>query len=331
MIHILHISQHPSLHFSEILQRLESEVHNTLWNNQASLEEQQIIHAHSWLDDGPIALELSEKLGIPFIISFAPDEISHIKKLSLTLHPQWVAILKQATKIILPHPDFAHQLEQALSDSLADIIFRKTLTIYQPIDPYFLQHLHLHKPVALVHTRLLYVAQDPHYKADMEFILKAVKKIQHQHLDIQLSVANVGNDPEVRHTAAKLNLSVMDAEDIATRAEIYRAHDIVAMTGTHLRSTQYFAEAISQGLPVIYSKHSCLDGVMPDGGICMLEKEDSSHLSEKIMEISQRFATIEQHLSSLHPLNRFNADEIYREYLRIYSISHSLHNRDSRI
>ncbi len=329
MMHVLHINSQPASHFDTLMRLLQNEGRHTLWNQEAPPSEKPcLIHAHSWIEDGSLALKMSEQQGIPYIISFAEDEVDMLGRWTLTTHPQWLNILKQASKIIIPSPNFEYALGQSLSDSVADIIFGKTLTIYNPIHPYFLQNLHLHKPVALVHIHLLYIACHKHYINDIDFILKAVKKVQHQNIDIQLAIADVGGYTDSQRIRAKYGLEVIGAGSEEARAAVYRQHDIVVMPGYHTHTTRYFAEALSQGLPVIYAAHSCFDGILQSAPPFVLEKESSTLLADIILSISQRYATIEQHLSLLHPLAKFNLDESYREYMRVYAIAHSLNARE---
>jgi len=81
----------------------------------------------------------------------------------------------------------------------------------------------------------------------------------------------------------------------------------------------FYAEALSQGMPIIHNTHEAPHGLCPDGEISYAADLDSAEeIAAKVLLASERFATMEQHIADLHPLHIFNWDEIYRTYLRVY-------------
>ena len=81
----------------------------------------------------------------------------------------------------------------------------------------------------------------------------------------------------------------------------------------------FYAEALSQGMPIIHNSHEAPHGLCPDGEISYAADLDSAEeIAAKVLLASERFATMEQHIADLHPLHVFNWDEIYRTYLRVY-------------
>ena len=350
MIQVLHIIQSPDnpnwtllkdLSKTEIrqviLQTAESQPSaaddnylQTIEADQVQPADFRIIHAHSWMTDGAIAWEHHQKLGLPYCVSLTEEDIHYARKMSLKMHSDRLRILQDAAKVIFPHPQFFHAFNQALSDNQANGLFSKTITIFRSIDPLFLQQLSLHKPVALVHTRLLYIVQHPEIEDEISLIAKAMKEIQHQNLDISLTVAAKELTEKDKSKIERLaSVQLIRYQSPEALLNIYRDYHIAIMVGEEISFTCHYAEALSQGMPVIFSRNSCLDGLL-DNNMFRIEKESSHLLAEKIIEISQRYATAVQHISELHPLLKFNGSEIAQEHLRVYSISDSLHQRGAR-
>ena len=76
---------------------------------------------------------------------------------------------------------------------------------------------------------------------------------------------------------------------------------------------------IGEALALLYDPHNGPDGLSPDGKIgYATHTQSADDLAEKILLVGERYATIEQHITDLHPLHLFNWDEIYRGYLRVY-------------
>ncbi|MBO7646551.1 MAG: glycosyltransferase [Bacteroidales bacterium] len=290
-----------------------------------------LIHAHSWLTDGNIARELHQKLGLSYCVTLREEDIQHIRKMSLKMHSDRMLILQDAAKVIFPHPQFFHAFNQALSDSQANQLFSKTITIFRSINPLFLQEFFLHKPVALVNIRLLYIVQHEGYEEDISIISKAVKEIKQQNLNVSLTLAAATPTEKLRALARRIpESSTTSFDSDKALMELYRNHDMVLMIGDQLPTTSHYVEAISQGMPVIFSRNSCLDGIFNDQ-TCRIEKDNAHTLAEKIIEISQRYATAVQHISELRPLLKFHKQEIVQEYQRVYSICDSLQHRSPRL
>ncbi|MBO4488147.1 MAG: hypothetical protein J5741_00630 [Bacteroidales bacterium] len=356
MISILHIIQSPDNPDWELLHHLpQAETHSVTLQTSSglpaasgpgslpSIEQEavtssafQLIHAHSWMLDGAIAWKLSQAHGIPYIVSLSEDDIQYVGRMSLKLHPDRLRILQDAAKLIFPHLQFYNAFNQALSDSQADQLFSKTSTLYRPLDPLFHHNSSQHKPVALVRPRLLYFAEERSFKNDTALILKAMKEIRQMNLSISLSIVTFSGQETLASQAAAAAHTSTDVQhhvcpDKPSLLTLLRDHDIVVMPGTDITETCHFAATISQGLPVIYSQHSCVDGIFPELKNCHIDKDSPSQLRDKILLISQQYATIEQRVAALQPLHKFNKEELVQDLLRIYTICNNLQHRSARL
>ncbi|MCR4964424.1 MAG: glycosyltransferase [Bacteroidales bacterium] len=355
MIHILHIIQSPDNPDWELLKNLSGEETKSvilqtsggqpdtfepgalpsIASEQVTSSAFQLIHAHSWMLDGVVAWRLNQQHGIPYIVSLSEDDIEYVGRMSLKFHSDRLRILQDAAKLIFPHPQFYEAFNQAISSSQADQLFSKTSTLFRPLDSLFHDNASQHKPVALVRPRLLYFAEGASFKDDTSLILKAMKEIRQMNLSISLSIVTLAGQEALASQAASVASSSTDVKhlacpDHASILTALREHDIVVMPGTEIRQTCHFAAAITQGLPVIHSQHSCVDGVLTELNNYRLEKESASQLKEIILKISQQYATIEQRVAALQPLHKFKFEEISSELLRIYTICNNLQHRNER-
>lgn len=289
--------------FEELLQRLNSVMQNVVVENAALLQDDSnisLMHAHSWFEDGPDALNLKLERNIPYVVSLCDEDLLRLQKFSLK--SKRFDILEQAEKVIFPNPMFQNILAEKLSNKLADQIFSHSWIIYNGLMPFWFQHLRLAKPVSLIHTRLL-TLENNETKSELSEIKKAMNMLRKRNLDVDLTTFDGSKMSEME------------------RMELYQKHDVLVVPSLSGVKTTLYVEALSQGLPVIYGKRGCFDGIFQDGipGFAV-NGHNASEIMEKIVLISERYATIEQHIASLHPLQSFNYDEIYRQYLRIYDI-----------
>ncbi|MBQ6071800.1 MAG: hypothetical protein IKQ75_03220 [Bacteroidales bacterium] len=296
--------------FPLLLERLGSYVRNLIAETAAEMpaemptgETISLTHAHSWYQDGPDALRLRQEHGIPYVLTLTSEDLRHLEAFSLK--SKRYDVLENAEKVVFPNQHFQYALADKLSDKLADAVFSRSLVIYDGISPFWFQNLRRSKPVSLIHIRLL-TALNMGRDTTLEMVEKAAKLLRKQNLSVDVTTF----EP--------------NALGEAERMEMYRRHDMLVQPTPVNGSTTLYAEALSQGLPVLYARQGCFDGIFPDGTAGFSVMPHNAHdLAEKILLISERYATVEQHIADLHPLHPFNWDEIYRQYLRVYDVRKS--------
>ncbi|MCR4736777.1 MAG: hypothetical protein K5846_01290 [Bacteroidales bacterium] len=292
--------------FPLLLDRLGTYVHNLVAETAADMpigEEISLVHAHSWYQDGPDALRLKHEHGIPYVLALTSADLDRLSAFSLK--SKRYDVLENAEKVVFPNQHFQYALADKLSDKLADAVFSRSSVIYDGINPFWFQNLRRSKPVSLIHIRLL-TALEKGGGSALEIVEKAAKLLCKQNLSVNVATF----EP--------------NALGEAERMEMYRSHDMLVQPTPVNGATTLYAEALSQGLPVLYARQGCFDGIFPDGTAGFSVAPHNAHeLAEKILLISERYATVEQHIADLHPLHPFNWDEIYRQYLRVYDVRKS--------
>ncbi len=292
--------------FPLLLDRLGSYVHNLVAETAADMptgEDVSLVHAHSWYQDGPDALRLKHEHGIPYVLALTSADLDRLSAFSLK--SKRYDVLENAEKVVFPNQHFQYVLADKLSDKLADAVFSRSSVIYDGISPFWFQNLRRSKPVSLIHIRLLTALEKDGGSAS-EIVEKAAKLLCKQNLSVDVATF----EPNVLGEAERM--------------EMYRSHDMLVQPTPVNGATTLYAEALSQGLPVVYARQGCFDGIFPDGTAGFSVAPHNAHdLAEKILLISERYATVEQHIADLHPLHPFNWDEIYRQYLRVYDVRKS--------
>ena len=100
--------------------------------------------------------------------------------------------------------------------------------------------------------------------------------------------------------------------------EVYRANDVFALTSFKESFGMVYIEAMSQGLPVIYTKGEGFDGQFEDGNVgYSVSPSDTTDISEKICMAYNNKETI--YKSVIEKVQNFSWNEIVDEYIRIYS------------
>lgn len=299
-------------HYDKMVQKCAAFVEQAV-----ALQDVALVHAHSLLTGGTLALALRRQHAIPYLVAVTLEDIRFWQENPIRSRKLLVPVLENATRVVFLNNNFQYLVASHLSDSEADRIFSRALTIHNGLDPFWLQNIHIHKPVSMIHFRLLIAGEQLSPKS-LPPVLKAVQLLRKRNYNVSLTVVGcpqqsaADKDPSVRFLPAP------------TREEFFqvlRESDIYITPASQDATRQYYAEALSQGLPLLHDPHNGLDGLCPDGKIGYTTHTHSAdNLTEKILLVGERYATIEQHITDLHPLHLFNWDEIYRAYLRVYEL-----------
>ncbi|MCQ2283674.1 MAG: glycosyltransferase [Bacteroidales bacterium] len=323
---ILHIHQKNATDnvFQVMLSRWRAQgiSHLVLTESDVDYSDIRLTHAHSWFNDGKVALQLFESQQIPYVLTITEGdmELAH----GFSAWRTGKKILEHARQIIFTNPMSERILADELPDKLADQVFSHAVTIYHSIETHWLNDLYLSPPVSKVNVKLLY-AGEPDKSGNLSSVIKATDAILHRNLGVTLTVVQMSDtNPDAWH---KLSNDIKNKEQVKVvschndeelQAQL-RAHDILVMPCKEKVTTDIYAKALSQGLPLLYAQGGCFDGIYPEGHAgYAVNPNHIDQLVEKILYISDRYATIMQHLGDLQPLNAFNIDENYRKYLRIY-------------
>jgi glycosyltransferase involved in cell wall biosynthesis len=227
------------------------------------------------------------------------DDIEAYHKLFVFSKKGAENVLAEAARVVFTSQSQQDFLAQHLPSKTADTVFLHSMMLFEALDPFWISNIRIHPPTALVHIKLLYVGpSDSHLHLDV--VHHAMKKLQRRNYDVSLTT-----------------VEDLPVEELL---EVYRNHDILLQLDEKTPSTQRFAEALSQGLPVLYAPNNVCDGIFKEGlaGYAVNPKS-SDEIASAILNISNFFGTIEQQIMRLHPLDLFNGKELARHYEHLYA------------
>jgi glycosyltransferase involved in cell wall biosynthesis len=257
-----------------------------------------VIHAHRWFECGQAACAYAAAKRLPYTVDVMQGDIEAYRKLFVFNRKSAENILLEAARVIFTSPSQQDFLAQHLPSKTADSVFFHSTLIYEALNPFWISNIHIHPPTALVHIKLLSVGTSES-NSHLDVVHHAMKKLQRRNYDISLTTVDDLTDEEL--------------------LGVYRNHDIMLLLDEKTHSTQRFAEALSQGLPVLYAPNSICDGIFKEGlAGYTVNPKSSDDLARTILDVSDLFGTIEQHISRLHPLALFDAKEQARQWEHLY-------------
>lgn len=293
-------------------------------DKEVDYNEFDIIHAHSWFSGAKFAFEMAKKSDKHFIVSLQQSDIKQFKKTIFYKKNNYCSLLTEATKVVFTNISQHNQLANLLQGQIADQIFEHATMLMEPVDDFWIQNIKIHPPTGLVNIRLLYVGEFVE-DSKLDIIWKAVKKLVSNNYSVKLTAVETNVvDCTFRHKIIKnaekfdnfITKSYISQENLL---DIYRNNDILVLLNENDNSIAHYAEALTQGLPIIYANDGVFDGVLNNKFTKFnIEPHKTDELSKKILEISNLFASVEQHISDLHPFLMFDARETARKYEHLY-------------
>ena len=257
-----------------------------------------VIHAHRWFECGQAAWNYASANHLPYVVDVVQSDLDAYHKLFVFNKKSAENVLLEATRVVFTSQSQQDFLAQHLPSKTADVVFFHSTMLFEPLNPYWINNLHIHPPTALVHIKLLNVGTADS-NSHLDAVHHAMKKLQRRNYDISLTAAGDLTDEEL--------------------LDVYRNHDIFLQLDEKTPSTQRFAQALSQGLPVLYAQKGVCDGIFKEGlaGYAVNPKS-ADDLAKTILNVSDLFGTIEQQIMRLHPLGLFDAKEQTRQWEHLY-------------
>lgn len=280
-----------------------------------------LIHAHALFSNGYVAYKINKKYGIPYFVAVRDTDMNLFFKRFIHLRSLGIKILLNASKIIFIGNEYKNQLIQKyIPLKYKKIILEKSIVIPNGIDQFWLDNKAKSKSFdKFTGIKLLQVGEINKNKN----VLTTIKTVKHMRkIGYNISLTVIGKSKSYyiyRKIKKEKNvnfLGYLTKEDLLIQ---YRNHDIFILPSYTETFGLVYAEAMSQGLPVIYSKGQGFDNQFKDGFAgYAINPSDPNDIAEKIVETLKCYDLISTF--NLINVDKFNWNEITRMYLDLYAI-----------
>ena len=282
-----------------------------------------IIHAHTLFSMGGIALKLKREKNIEYIVAVRSTDVNLFFKYLFYLREIGIKILKESKKIIFLSPAYRdYTLEKIIPGNLHDYIRKKSIVVPNGINPFFLKNkCNRPEPRDKNNIKLVYVGSFLKRK-NIDISVAVAKKLKSLGYNIKLFV--VGGNGKDRCKIRKLVKENEDIIEIYNRIsekekllDMYKKADIFIMPSMNETFGLVYIEAMSQGLPVIYSKGQGIDGYFKDGRVgYSVNSNDANDVVKKIEMIINNYSQISKNCYAL--VEDFSWDKIAQAYYKVY-------------
>lgn len=284
-----------------------------------------VIHAATLFSDGGLALKVHDEFGTPYIVAVRNTDINtYIKRLKHT-HHIGIRILENASKIVfISKGEMEEFCQSEMVKPILDKIKDKLIFLPNGIEDYFFLHI--------CHERrsghdVLYVGDFSPNK-NVVRLGEAILKLRQEKGFGDVRLVIVGGEKEgIAWKSDGMTQRLIDQHPEAIKAlgkiydreelsEVMRSCAVFAMPSKHETFGLVYIEALSQNLPVVYTKGQGIDGIFDAAvgeGVNALSVDDIAAAIRKIL-------THPEHYSNLSvDFDMFDWHKIAQKYLDIYS------------
>lgn len=294
--------------------------------SKIAVGEFDLLHAYTLFTDGNCAYELSKKYNIPYVVAVRDTDVNVFFRYAPHLRKRGVEILKNAEAVFFLSSAYKKQvfikhIPKALKEHMED----KSYIIPNGIDDFWLDNLYTERDVGKTQKQLeenlvkiIFVGTISKRKNPL-ITLKAMDLLEKKGYKVKFTV--VGGLVDVHIGRALLSDKRVYYAGKLTKNELieqYRNNDIFVMPSHTETFGLVYAEAMSQGLPVVYTKGQGFDGQFPEGEVgYSVNPHSPEDIANRVIAVMQNYELLS--VNCREKYTKFNWNNIVKEYATIYS------------
>jgi len=280
-----------------------------------------LIHAHSLFTNGYVAMKLKQEFHIPYCVAVRNTDVNLFFKKMIHLRKTGIQILENASRVIFLSSAYRDEvIEKVVPERLGEKIRNISIVIPNGIDPFWFENMGSPKTIqGRDEIRLLYVGEINKNK-NILTTLQAVNQLNKDESSLSYTLTAVGRIKD-KKLLAQLSTSdyfrYIEPRKKEELIHIYRNHDIFVMPSIHETFGLVYAEAMSQGMPVIYTRGQGFDKQFEDGEVgyavdCLNINEIAGRIVDIIKNYNQMTGNTIIHCEL------FSWDDISESYNSVY-------------
>lgn len=282
-------------------------------------EQFDLVHATTLFSDGALALKIFKAYKIPYIITVRATDMNLFLKYRKDLYGLAREIIKNAQQLIfiseaLKASFIRHLPKLKLGQEVQD----KGIVVPNGIDPFWLDNIVLKKTLDPESFNLVYIGKFNENKNVLRLI-KAVSDLRDKIPNLRLDLIGGGGSEE------KVVLKkVQQLDYLSYQGAIYekdhlkdrlRSADVFIMVSKSETFGLVYIEALTQGLPVIYTKNEGVDGMFDFDIGAHADAFSTASIAQAIHKVYKTYNDLD--LTKIN-FKRFDWKEIKKVYLEIY-------------
>lgn len=278
-----------------------------------------VVHAHTLFTDGNIAFKLNKFYGKPYIVTIRNTDINIFLKYKPWLIPLGLKILLNSKKVVFLSEAYKQKvIASYVPKKYKNNILAKSIIVPNGIDKYWLDNVKTHKrEMSSDEIGLLSVCEIDKNK-NIEETIEAMNILKDRGVKCSLTViGRVKDDKILKMISKKDRVYYIPPMPKQKLIDYYNNLDIFVMPSHTESFGLVYAEALSQGLPIIYTRGQGFDGQFSEGEVGFaVSDEDASELADVIIKVYENYSQLSD--NAIKGCRKFSWELIAKEYGRVY-------------
>lgn len=232
-----------------------------------------IVHAHSLFENGYLAYKMKKEFGIDYVVAIRNTDVNGYFKKARHLRKIGLEIMKNAKNIIFISPSYKEKvLSEYINKEDLKNIEKKSRVIPNGIDDFWINNIleyeKTSKYIGRDKIKLIQVSRLDSNK-NIDTSIEICKSLNERGIMCELTI--VGDGPLEKILKKKYsymkNIYFKGRENRENIKKYYDMSDIFIMPSKFETFGLVYAEAISRGLPVVYTRGQGFDKFFEDGEV----------------------------------------------------------------
>lgn len=285
-----------------------------------NLERTDIIHSHMLFSDGIVAYKISKKFGIPYIVTVRNTDLNTwfywnlywIRKSGLK------ALLNSDTVVFLSQ-GYMDRLIEKLPRKYREKIRIKSVIVPNAVDDFWFENMNVSPKKILSSSEIRVFTVGRIEKNKNQLAVKDALKILIQRgFNFKYTIIGDIVDKKMLGKLKKESfVKIIRSMNKEGLLELYRLNDIYVMPSITETFGLVYVEALTQGLPLIYSRGEGFDNQFPEGIVGYSVKSDSvTELVFNILKIVINYELISR--NCVEKSKKFQFSSVAERYVSLY-------------
>ena len=303
-----------------IFYKKNNDIYNDL-KNKVKISRYNVIHAHSLFENGYLAYKAKKEYGTEYIVAIRNTDVNGYFKRAKHLKKIGIEIMKNAKKIIFISQSYRDLvINTFIKESDKEEIVNKSEVIPNGIDDFWINNISIDKR-NLINKGEVHLVQACRIdkNKNVSTSIEIAKKLREDGINSFIKI--IGDGDEKKLLLEKYSdLHYVSFEEKASKYELkkyYDNSDILIMPSKNETFGLVYPEAMSRGLPIIYTRNQGFDKYFADGEVGYpITYNDVEEGALAIKNILDNYEYISSNCIKNSGL--FSWKKISKEYKKIY-------------
>ncbi len=284
-----------------------------------NLNEYDLIHAHTLFSSGYIAYQLGKRHNIPYVVNVQNTDINLFFKKMWWLRKLGNKILNHSKQNVYISRAYKNRVEaNYLLNKFKNHIINNSRVIPYGIDNFWHCNKGPTKKIDLSLPIKLLTIGDISENKNQLAVINLCKELQNKGYDIEYNVVGKIKDNKVfRLITNEEYVNYLGWKEREPLLNIYRNNDIFILLSKTETFGLVYAEALSQHLPLLYTKGEGFDYQFREGvvgyPIALGDLKGAVNAIENILESYDRLSN-----NTFEAVRKFEWDRIEKQYMTVY-------------